>query len=76
MDSLNNKVGLGIVTRNHAGAAVAMVCGSRHHISNPTTAEAMVARTAVELSNTMGVGNFILEGDVKLPVIPKLKLLG
>jgi hypothetical protein len=50
------------------------MCRSRSYISNLSTAEAMAARIAVELSNSLGLRDTILEGDA-LEVVQALNQL-
>lgn len=63
VDSSNGKIGMGIIARDHVGRVIAMACGSSQYICNSGMAEAMAAREAIELCNSLGVQNFILEGD-------------
>ena len=56
-------MGLGVVARNHEGVIVATVCRSPSHISDLSTTEGMAARIDVELSNSLGLRDIILEGD-------------
>jgi hypothetical protein len=74
VDRQNNKVGLGDVARNHERVIVATVCRSHSYISNLSTTEAMAARIAVELSNSLGLRDTILEGDA-LEVVQALNQL-
>lgn len=51
---------MSVIARKHGGSAVAMACGSCQHIFDPTLAEAMAARVAVELGQTLGMQNSFL----------------
>jgi hypothetical protein len=63
LERRNAKMGWGVIARDHEGSVVAMACGSRDHIKEPTTENALAAREAVELCSSWGLRKFILEGD-------------
>jgi ribonuclease HI len=63
VDKEGNRIGLGIVVRDHNGQVVAMQCSTRQFICDPATAEALAAWTAVSLCGSLGLQSVVLEGD-------------
>jgi ribonuclease HI len=59
----SNEAGIGVIIRNHRGAAMASLC---QRIPFPHSVEAMeayAARSAIELSNDLGLKEVDIEGD-------------
>jgi hypothetical protein len=61
----NKIIGVGIVIQDHKGVVRATMCSSKPYVSDPTVAEALGARQAVELCRNLGFQNILLEGDAK-----------
>ncbi|XP_059461940.1 uncharacterized protein LOC132190931 [Corylus avellana] len=72
VDKIIGKVGTKVIARDHEGTVIAMTFGPWLYISDPTMAEAMTAREAVELGKSLGGRNFVLEGDA-LEVVNALR---
>ena len=63
VDGERKRIGMGAIVRNSDGGVIAMMCDTLDFIQDPTTAEALAARQAVELSLTLGIRKIILKGD-------------
>jgi ribonuclease HI len=57
------KMGLGIIARDHTGQVLAVLVASRMYITDPTTAEALAAWKMAEVCVTMGFQQVHMEGD-------------
>jgi hypothetical protein len=71
VDCLNNKMGIGVIARDHNGNAVVMLSASKEYISDPAMAEGSGWR-AVESAWSLDLENIMLEGD-SLEVVQALK---
>ena len=60
-----NVMGMGVIVRDHTDNVLACICIYKPTAIEPTTAEAMAAWYAIEISKKMGVSYCILEGDAK-----------
>jgi len=69
MDGRTKLMGMGIVARDSGGRFVAAMCAFLPYIKDPTTAEAIVARRAVEFGREMGFASIELEGDAREVVL-------
>ena len=63
VDSLNGRVGMGVIARDQNGSVIAMVCGGRQYVTDPVMAKALALCEAVELSYQVATQKLILEGD-------------
>jgi hypothetical protein len=63
VDKEGQKMGIGIIARDHNGSIVAVLEASRKFITDPTTAEALAAWKMAELCVRMQLDNVVLEGD-------------
>lgn len=63
VDKERGTIRMGVIIWDPLGEAIAMHSGPKAFINNPSLAEAMAARTAIELSISLGLRNCILEGD-------------
>ena len=79
MDNKDKKIGLGIIVHDHGDC----MCGTRKYIHDLATPKVLALSRAwkgVELSETMGFRNIILEGDaldiVQLSSSQRGRLLG
>ena len=63
-----NKMGMGMAARDHTGELVASFCATLEFITDPSSAEALVARKVaqVQVSHRLGLRRIILEGDALL----------
>jgi ribonuclease HI len=57
--------GVGVVARDATGAVKAALCSFLPYVSDPSVAESLGARQAVELGRKIGFPSIVLEGDVK-----------
>ncbi|XVF09245.1 hypothetical protein REPUB_Repub07fG0075500 [Reevesia pubescens] len=64
--------GIEVVIRNHLGQFMGGGCFKRTHVGNAFLAEALAARSALELAHELGFTNIVLEGDA-LGVLKSLK---
>lgn len=69
------KMGIGIIARDHSGAVLAAVSASRPRVTDPTTAEAIAAWKMAEVCVTLGYSKVILEGD-SLEVVNSMQVDG
>lgn len=72
IDGLNNRMGIGVIVRDHEGKVPAMLCASKEHISDPNTAEVVAAWKAVDLARRLDCHSFVLEGDT-LAIVQALR---
>ncbi|XP_059429145.1 uncharacterized protein LOC132162954 [Corylus avellana] len=72
VDKERERMGIGIIVRDHNGLILAAYVASRQYITDPTTTKALVAWKMVELCVCMEFQNVILEGD-SLEVIQALR---
>lgn len=63
-----NRMGIGVIARNHEASPLAMLCARTEFVSDPTIAEAIAAWRAVELAMKLGFCFITLEGDALLIV--------
>lgn len=63
LDVKRQQMGMEIVVRDHEGGVVASYCATKEFITDPTTAKALAAWRAVELSHHLGLLKIVLEGD-------------
>jgi ribonuclease HI len=63
VDSERGMIGIGIIARDHSGRVIATLSGSKNFVTDPSMAEALAAREAVELGRSLELQDFILEGD-------------
>jgi ribonuclease HI len=63
VEGRQKRIGIGVIVRNCEGGVLAMMSESMDYIQDPTTAEALAARRAVEFSLSLGIRKIILEGD-------------
>jgi hypothetical protein len=63
INKVTRRMGVGIIARDAGGAAIAVMCASRPYITDPATAEAMVAWMLAKLSLRLGYYQIIAEGD-------------
>jgi hypothetical protein len=63
VDRKGQKMGIGLIVRDHAGGVVIMACESKKFVHNPAVAEALAARRGVELCAEWGIRKLLLEGD-------------
>jgi ribonuclease HI len=75
IDSGTQKMGIGIIARDHTGSVLASACSSRPHITNPTVAEAIAAWKLAEVCSSLGFSKVVLEGD-SLEVVKALQMEG
>jgi ribonuclease HI len=69
---LGDRMGVGVVARDHNGNVVGALCCMRPFISDPTTAEAVGAWQAVMFGKQFRVDNVIFKGD-SLDVVNAMK---
>ncbi|XP_059436112.1 uncharacterized protein LOC132169039 [Corylus avellana] len=72
IDVGRQKMGVGIIARDHAGNVLAVFCASRPLVIDPTVAEDIVAWKATDVCMLMGFSKVILEGD-SIEVVKALK---
>jgi ribonuclease HI len=72
IDSLNKRMGMGIIVRDCAGQVIAAKSQTVFFLQDPVIAEAQAALCAVEFSRDLGLQSIILEGD-SLQVVNALK---
>jgi hypothetical protein len=58
-------MGLGVVAKDATGAVKAALCSFLPYVADPSVAESLGARQAVELGRKMGFSSIVLEGDAK-----------
>jgi ribonuclease HI len=75
VDINRKRIGFGVIVRNHDGDALAMISETMDLITDPVTAEALAARRAVEVSQTLGLRKIIMEGDA-LQIVQALRSTG
>ena len=63
VDGRGKRISFGVIVRDHDGGAMAMLSETMDFIQDPTTAKALAARRAAELSLSLGIRKLILEGD-------------
>lgn len=63
VDSKGKRIGIGLIMRDHGGAAIAMLCETTAYVQDPATAEAIAARRGVEFCAELGIRRVILERD-------------
>ena len=57
------RMGVGIIARDHGGAVVAAMCTSRPYICDPATAEALAVWILAEFCCRFGFTHIVVEGD-------------
>lgn len=62
------RIGIGVIIRDNMGPVFAAQCKTIHAVYDPTTAEAVAALHALELSRDSGLQEVLLEGDSKIVV--------
>jgi hypothetical protein len=75
IDSGQQKMGIGIIARDHTGSVLAAVCASRPHVTEPTTAEAITVWKLADVCSSLGFTKVVLEGD-SLEVVKALQTEG
>lgn len=73
MDKLDNKMGIGIIVRDHEGEVMGFMMASKPYITDPVVDEAVVALAATVFSRDMRLKKVILEDDV-LQIVPSLRM--
>jgi hypothetical protein len=63
VDKEGGRIGMGVIARDSVGEVVVMNSVLMDFVQDPSLAEALAARQAVELSLAMGLKNCIFEGD-------------
>ncbi|XP_059458269.1 uncharacterized protein LOC132187853 [Corylus avellana] len=63
VDKQRNRMGVGVVIRDHEGGVVAMFCTSKEFVQDPTMAEAIGAWEAVKLAQRLELRQALFEGD-------------
>jgi hypothetical protein len=63
IDKNNQRMGIGIIARDHNGNIVAAFVATRLYITDPSSAEALAAWKMAELCVVLGLNNVLLEGD-------------
>ncbi|KAF5465429.1 hypothetical protein F2P56_015440 [Juglans regia] len=66
IDSKNQKVGVGVIIRDHNGEQMAACSEPNLLLSQPLIAEAAAMRKTIELCTDMGFNRVIIEGDAKV----------
>jgi ribonuclease HI len=61
-------MGVGLVARDSTSKVWASMCNFLPYLTNQVAAEAYAARQGAELSQEMGFGKIILEGDAQVIV--------
>jgi pantoate kinase len=69
LDGRKKLMGVGIMARDSLGRVVAAMCAFLPYMRDPTTAEAIGARRAVEFGHELGFNSIELEGDVREVVL-------
>jgi ribonuclease HI len=72
IDKVRNRMGVGVIARDHNGQAIAMFCSTKGGVQDPTMAEAVAVWEAVELAHRLGLRSLVLEGDA-LEIVQMLK---
>ena len=72
MDERRQRMGFGVIARDHEGKVIAAMSGSIPNITCPSVAEAIRAQKSVELCLSLDFSKSILEGDA-LEVVIALK---
>jgi ribonuclease HI len=65
LDDRKKIMGMGIIARDHHGEVKASMCDVIPYIRDPSVAEAIAARRAVQFAHNMGVQLIELEGDAR-----------
>ncbi|XP_062157888.1 uncharacterized protein LOC133865460 [Alnus glutinosa] len=65
LDDRKKIMGMGIIARDHHGDVKAAMCDVIPYIRDPSVAEAIAARRAVQFAHNMGVQSMELEGDAR-----------
>jgi ribonuclease HI len=63
IDKNNQRMGIGIIARDHNRNIVAAFVATRLYITDPSSAEALAAWKMAELCVMLGLNNVLLEGD-------------
>jgi hypothetical protein len=63
LDSVNQRMGVGVIVRDHMGRVIAARSTTVEFSSEPVVAEAIAALHAAEFSRDLGLPKIILEGD-------------
>jgi ribonuclease HI len=63
LDSVNRRMGVGILVRDHLGMVIAARSHTLVFLTEPVVAEAIAALHAVEFSRDLGLPRIVLEGD-------------
>jgi hypothetical protein len=72
IDVKQQKMVIGIIARDHAGAVLVAVSASRPHVTDPTIAKAIAAWKMVDVCISLGFPKVLLEGD-SLEVVNSLQ---
>ena len=64
VDGRRMRIRMGTIVRDSEGSIIAMMCDTVDCIQDPATTKALAARSAVELSLSLGIQRIILEGDL------------
>ncbi|GLT72323.1 hypothetical protein SLA2020_442690 [Shorea laevis] len=75
IDTLNNRMGVGVIIRDEAGDVVPSMCVVVPYILDPAVAEAVALWKAVELCNDLQLPRLHLEGDCQ-KIIQALRMEG
>jgi hypothetical protein len=63
IDSGKQKMGIGIIARDHTGSILFAVCASRPHVIEPTTAKVVAVWKLANVCSSLGLSKIVLEGD-------------
>lgn len=72
IDSVNRRLGVGIIMRDHQGMVIAARSQTVSIIAELVVAEALAALNAVEFSRNLGLSSILLKGD-SLQVVTAVK---
>jgi ribonuclease HI len=75
VDTVNGRLGIGIIVRNHNGLVIAARSRTKMGCLEPVAVEALAAFQAIEFSIELGLQDIILEGDA-LQVVNALNFSG
>jgi len=69
LDVRQNRMGVGIIARDELGEVRAALCTTLPYIQNPSVAETVGARRAVEFARERGFSSIVIEGDSREVVL-------